>query len=147
MTGQLGGSLLEHHLKFDPRVREARQLHDDYLLHAGMDLSDGLALDLSRLLTESQVGTEIEVSAIPISAAAHRLSKTSGRTPLEHALSDGEDFELLITLAPDEADRLLRDQPLQVPITRIGTVVAERGQWEVDSSGNRSPLPPNGYLH
>ncbi len=147
VTGLLGGSLLEHHLKFDPRVGEARQLHEDYLLHAGMDLSDGLALDLSRLLAESQVGAEIEASAIPISPAAHRLSETTGRTPLQHALSDGEDFELLITMAPSEADRLLRDQPLQVPITRIGTVVAERGQWELDSSGNRSPLPPKGYLH
>jgi len=147
VTGQLGGSLLERHLTFEPRVREALRLHEDYPLHAGMDLSDGLALDLSRLLAESQVGAEIEINSIPISQAARTLSQTSGRTPLQHALSDGEDFELLLTMAPDEADRLLRDQPLDVPITRIGTVVVERGQWQIDASRKRSPLPPEGYLH
>ena len=79
VTGQLGGSVLEHHLTFEPRLREARLLHDNYRLHAGIDLSDGLGLDLSRLLSESQVGAVIETAAVPISAAAETLSRSSGR--------------------------------------------------------------------
>jgi thiamine-monophosphate kinase len=75
------------------------------------------------------------------------MSRASGRPPLQHALTDGEDFELLITTESREASRLLSDQPLQVPLTRIGTVVAQTGQWQIDDHGNQSPLPAQGYLH
>lgn len=147
VTGQLGGSLSGHHLTFQPRVREALLLHANYDLHAGMDISDGLALDLSRLLQESGAGAVIETPRIPIAPAAQAMSRSSGRSPLQHALSDGEDFELLITSSAAEADRLLHDQPLSIPITRIGTVVARRGQWQVDAQGHQTPLPASGYLH
>ncbi len=147
VTGALGGSRLEHHLTFQPRVTESLLLHHRYQLHAGMDLSDGLALDLSRLLTESNVGAIIETASIPIAEAARTLSRTSGRTPLQHALSDGEDFELLLTMSPKEASRLLQDQPLSVPVSQIGQIVDGPGQWQVDAHGNRSVLAPAGYLH
>ena len=147
VTGVLGESRLEHHLTFQPRVRESLLLHHRYELHAGMDLSDGLALDLSRLLSESNVGAVIETASIPIADAARTRSRTSGRTPLQHALSDGEDFELLLTMSPDEAARLLQDQPLSVPVSRIGQIVDTPGQWQVDADGNRSILAPDGYLH
>jgi thiamine-monophosphate kinase len=128
-------------------VREALALNQNYRLHAGIDLSDGLALDLSRLLNESQVGAVIETASIPVSAAAETLSRASGRSPVQHALTDGEDYELLFTTSSQEASRLLSDQPLRVPVTRIGSVVAQSGQWQIDAGGQQSPLPAEGYLH
>jgi thiamine-monophosphate kinase len=53
VTGAFGGSILGRHLDFDPRIDEALLLADRYPLHAGMDVSDGLSLDLSRLANVS----------------------------------------------------------------------------------------------
>jgi thiamine-monophosphate kinase len=147
VTGQLGGSLAGKHLTFQPRVREALHLQGHYRLHAGMDISDGLSLDLYRLTQASGVGAELDTAAIPISAAAHQASGPSGRSPLDHALSDGEDFELLLVMPVDEAERLLADQPIGVPLTRVGTIVPEQGLWQRNAQGNRVPLAVTGYLH
>src|SRR3954447_8134273 len=59
VTGSLGGSLLGHMFDFTPRVREASLLHEQYPLHAGIDISDGLALDASRLAAESGCGATL----------------------------------------------------------------------------------------
>lgn len=149
VTGQFGGSILGKHYSFEPRVREALTLHHKYDVHAAIDVSDGLALDLHRLAQASECGAEIDVSAIPIAPAAIQLSRkeTPARTPLEHALGDGEDFELCCAAPPDEADRIVADQPLSVPVTRIGRLTEEPGLWLVRSDGTRTPLEPSGYRH
>ena len=59
-----------------------------------MDLSDGLAKDL-RALTPPKSQPALFSALLPVSAAARRLAKTTGRSSLDHAVSDGEDFELL----------------------------------------------------
>ena len=147
VTGQLGGSLLGHHLDFEPRLQEALLLHSHYELNAGMDISDGLSLDLSRLCQESQVGAELDLDRLPISADAEQMSQTSSRTATDHALNDGEDFELLLTLSGSEAERMLTDQPLNVPITRVGVITHEPGLWYRDENGERQRLPVQGFLH
>jgi thiamine-monophosphate kinase len=147
VTGRLGGSLAGHHLTFEPRVAEAQWLHRHYSLHAGMDISDGLLLDLHRLTEASGVGAELDLEAIPISEAAIVMSRVDNRSPLDHATGDGEDFELLLALPPPTADRLLEDQPLECGLTRIGSCVAQRGLWHRDAHGQRVALPVHGYLH
>lgn len=149
VTGAFGGSILGHHLDFEPRVTEALLLHGRYTLHAGIDVSDGLALDLSRLAEESGCGAVVEPETIPIAPDAVRLAKqqADGSTALEHALGDGEDFELILAVPPDEARRMLREQPLEVPLCDIGEFVAEAGLWQAGVRGVRQPLEPRGYLH
>jgi thiamine-monophosphate kinase len=147
VTGSLGGSILGRHLAVEPRVREALQLHAAYELHAGMDVSDGLALDASRLAAASGCGVAIDLAAMPISADAERFAATTGRTALDHALGDGEDFELLIAGAPEVAERIVREQPLAVPVTRIGEFVEQAGLWRREPDGILAPLPPTGYQH
>jgi thiamine-monophosphate kinase len=149
VTGSFGGSILGRHFDFSPRVDEAVLLHERYGLRAGIDASDGLSLDLARLAEESGCGAELATAAIPIAEAARRLAQQrgDGSTPLDHALSDGEDFELILAVAPEEAARALAEQPLGVPLTEIGRFVAERGLWQLDESGGRRPLAPQGYLH
>ena len=109
VTGAFGGSILGRHFDFEPRVTDALALAKMYRLNAGMDVSDGLALDLSRLAAESGVGAIIDTDRVPIHDDAHRLAARDGRTPLEHALGDGEDFELLLGVGPDEARRMLAE--------------------------------------
>jgi thiamine-monophosphate kinase len=149
VTGALGGSILGRQFDFEPRVNEALLLNDRYLLHAGMDISDGLAIDLARLIRESSVGAIVEVDRVPIHEDARRLAgqRGDGLTPLDHALGDGEDFELLLAAPPDAAQRMLAEQPLPVPLTDIGQFTAEPGLWQRVGDGAVRPLTPTGWEH
>ncbi len=147
VTGQLGGSILGRHLLVEPRVHEALLLNERYELHAGIDISDGLALDTSRLAKASGLGAILNLPALPLSDAASKLSEKDARSPIEHALSDGEDFELIFAVPDDEATRILRDQPLEIPITRIGELTQQPGLWQQDATGKQKPLKPQGFEH
>ncbi|MCE9553915.1 MAG: thiamine-phosphate kinase [Planctomycetes bacterium] len=149
VTGPLGGSILGHQFDFQPRVQEALQLMQRYELHAGLDCSDGLARDIARLCEASGCGAEIDLARVPIADDAKMLSRqqANGVTPLEHALHDGEDFELILAVAPEEATRMLADRSLTTPLARIGRFVAEPGLWQVAASGQRKPLSPKGWEH
>ena len=82
---------------------------------------------------------------IPITDAARGM--TDGRSPLEHALGDGEDFELAFAVAAEDGRKLVETQPVPgVTLVRIGEFVAEKGLWVVER-GTRRPLPPRGYVH
>ncbi len=98
VTGTLGGSILGHHHRFTPRLAEGAWLAGRPEVRSLMDLSDGLAKDL-HALTPTGATASLSAQAIPISAAARSLAKRDGRSALAHAISDGEDFELLFTVA------------------------------------------------
>jgi len=147
VTGKLGGSLLGHHTTFEPRVSEATTLRETYYIHAAMDISDGLSLDLSRMLQQSDCGATLNTASIPIAPDAVERSRTSDKTPLEHALSDGEDFELLLTAAPEVAELMLTAQPLACGLTDIGLCTAKLGLRQRDAAGNESPLVAKGFEH
>ncbi|MHB8902522.1 MAG: thiamine-phosphate kinase [Thermoguttaceae bacterium] len=149
VTGQLGGSILGHHLDFRPRVGEALRLAEKYELHAGIDISDGLSRDLSHIALASGCGAVLDLAKIPVSDAAAHLSRqmADGSTPLDHALSDGEDFELILAVPPGEAERMVAEQPLGMPLTEIGRFVAEPGLWQETEQGERLPLPARGFEH
>lgn len=144
-TGSFGGSLAGKHLTFAPRLEEARLLRERVRLHAMIDVSDGLSADLNHILEESQVGAILFQDAIPISPAARAAN--DARSPLEHALGDGEDFELLFTLSPAEGADLLERSPFATPLSHIGTIVAGSGCQLQDASGNLAPLAPAGWQH
>lgn len=149
VTGSFGGSILGRHLDVEPRVAEALWLRQHYELHAGIDVSDGLSLDLSRLAEASRCGAVLRLDDVPIAPAAHELAgqQPDGPTARDHALADGEDFELILAVPPDEAQRILQEQPLDVRVTAIGEFVAQEGLWSLDAEGNRRSLPPRGYEH
>jgi thiamine-monophosphate kinase len=143
-TGPFGGSILGRHLDFTPRVREALALHQAADLHAMIDVSDGLAADVDKLCAESRCGAVLRADSIPITDAARQM--TDGRTPLQHALGDGEDFELVFAVSPDDGRRLLAAQPVPgVTLAHLGECVAD-GLW-IEEGGTRRPLPPTGYVH
>lgn len=147
VTGHLGGSILGHHFDFLPRTEEALLLKERYALSAGMDISDGISIDLPRLCERSGVGGQVDVRRLPISEAATQMAQSTGKPPWWHALNDGEDFELLFTLPAADAERLLQQWREPVPITRIGTIQAEPGLWLLDEAGQRQPLLPEGFSH
>ncbi|HET7625325.1 MAG TPA: thiamine-phosphate kinase [Verrucomicrobiae bacterium] len=170
VTGELGGSLSAKHLEFEPRLVEACWLTENFSIHAMMDLSDGLAGDLRHILKASRVGAELMTTSIPISRAARMLSRVEGRgarvetastpdtgpstfdsprSPLISALTDGEDFELLFTVASRDAVPLLdawKKRFPKIPLTCIGKIIAGEGIHLRDKTGVR-PLTAPGYEH
>jgi thiamine-monophosphate kinase len=149
VSGSFGGSVLGRQFDFEPRVWEALLLNERYELHAGIDVSDGLLRDLAHIAEESGCGAALRPEAVPVSDDARRLAQTlrDGSTPLDHALGDGEDFELILAVPPREAKRMRAEQPLQVPLTEIGQFVAEPGLWEADAAGGRRRILPRGWEH
>ncbi|MBA3961916.1 MAG: thiamine-monophosphate kinase [Chthoniobacterales bacterium] len=132
VTGKLGGSIRRKHLNFLPRIEESRWLTKHFRLHAMMDLSDGLGADLPRLAQASGVGFEIDERALP---------RTRGCS-IAQAINDGEDYELLFALSPNDAAKLAvqwRKKFPQLPLTRIGHFTA--------SSESAPPPSFHGFLH
>ncbi len=146
VTGRLGGSILGRHLSFTPRVAEGRYLAERGDVHAMIDVSDGLAADLAHIAEESRCGACIEAAAVPVAEAAVELAKSSRKAPLEHALHDGEDFELLFTTAPAADADLLADWPFETKLSRIGRIEAG-GLAMIGADGSRRQLAPAGYVH
>jgi thiamine-monophosphate kinase len=152
VTGSLGGSILGHMFDFTPRIREAALLHEHYQLTAGIDISDGLALDASRLAEESNCGAVIYIDQVPIAAAARELAESEGAADvssaaLQHALGDGQDFELLFAVSPSQGQAILDNGPLQCGITHVGELIAERGLWQQSARSERSGLAATGWRH
>jgi len=122
VTGALGGSILGKHLRFTPRVTEGLWLRKSGWPSAMIDVSDGLLRDLAHILGSSRCAADIEVRRIPVSPAARKLG--DGVPPLDHALRDGEDFELLFTVPPDKVERFIRSwkKKFRLRCTKIGTI-------------------------
>lgn len=151
VTGELGGSIQGKHLDFKPRLAEARWLAEHFVVHAMMDVSDGLAGDLRHLLTASGVGAELLKSAVPISRAAKEIAKRgdAAKPAFVAALTDGEDFELLFTVASKTAVPVLDAWKKQFPnvkLSCIGKVIAGEGIRLRDQTGVH-PLTTHGYVH
>ena len=149
VSGELGGSLDGKHLEFEPRLEEARWLSLNWNIHSMIDLSDGLAGDLPHLLQPDHLGAELHSASIPISRAARLRSQSGGKPPLQAALTDGEDFELLLTVASKDAvplrDAWHRQFP-SLPLTCIGKIMDLPGITIRDARGVH-PVTDHGYRH
>lgn len=149
VTGALGGAYLpgcRHHLLFEPRLEAGRFLAEKKFATAMMDLSDGLAADLPRLLDASKRGVRLDAAAIPLSRAARKMPH-----PLRHALCDGEDFELLFTVPPNARARFesaWKKRFPRLPATRIGEILGNPRQRQIRlPDGTLAPFRPGGYQH
>ena len=135
VTGPLGGSILGRHLSFEPRIELGRKIAPRAT--AMIDLSDGLSRDLAHICRAGVVGAIVEAELVPIHRDAVELSKRDKISPLEHALNDGEDYELLFTSADPEVEAAVR----------IGQITADPGILLRDLQGNLNPLEQRGWEH
>ncbi|HEV7298908.1 MAG TPA: thiamine-phosphate kinase [Tepidisphaeraceae bacterium] len=136
VTGPLGGSIGGRHLTFSPRVALARELATRFRITSMIDISDGLSRDLGHLCAQSRCGAVVDAAAVPVHDDVRSLT-FSDRSPLEHALHDGEDHELLFT-SPDSV-------PPELAI-RIGQVTEGRERVLQDGDLLR-PLETRGWEH
>jgi thiamine-monophosphate kinase len=133
VTGPLGGSILGRHMYFDPRVNLGREIAPS--ASAMIDISDGLSRDLGHICSAGKVGAIIEADCVPIHPDAVELSRRDRAAPLDHALHDGEDYELLFTSGAADSRGI-----------RIGQITSEPGIF-IRQGDETRPLNPRGWEH
>jgi thiamine-monophosphate kinase len=142
VTGSLGGSGFGKHLEFGPRIREAIKIAGMVKLNSMIDISDGLSSDLNRICRQSKVGAVIDAKLIPISVEAQTASE-----PLNSAMNDGEDFELLFTLSKSDCQELLEKWDESILITQIGEITDTHKMQIKIPDGQITDLQIKGYDH
>jgi thiamine-monophosphate kinase len=156
VTGHLGGSLetvngYTHHLDFEPRLVVARKLASNPMTRpfCMIDLSDGLARDLGHLCDATGVAAVIDAAALPVDDATRAAARRDGRAEWEHAVGDGEDYELCFTVRPERAAHLPAEID-GVVITRISQIVPGDGEAAVRvrlPDGTVRPVQDLGWEH
>jgi thiamine-monophosphate kinase len=137
VSGTLGGSILGKHLRFIPRVKEARLLVENFKINSMIDISDGLSQDLGHILKQSSVGAVIYEDLIPVSRQARNLND---------ALFMGEDFELLFTVPRKEAAKILKKRLNNVK--PIGEITDRKTGFVLIDKKNRGRfIKPKGFKH
>ena len=129
-AGSAGSRLIEAFLYPAPRVREGRSLAG--IATAMIDVSDGLHVDLSRLLAASEQGARLDAGAVPV---ADEAEECVGRDrALEYALGGGDDYELCFTVPPaNEAAFADIVSGWHCSVSRLGVVTAEQSvDWFSD---------------
>ncbi len=147
VTGRLGGSALGRHLRFRAATDEGVWLSKCSGIGAVIDVSDGFLLDLHTLLIASGgLGAEIDAEAVPVHPSSRRLARRTGRTPLEHALEDGEDHVLLFTVRKDAR---LRVPPRFSEVMKepVGVLSRRPGLRLRRADGGLVKLSPKGFKH
>lgn len=150
VTGRLGGTLAGKHYRFTPRLREGRWLASRSECTAMMDLTDGLGKDLDALLPPTS-SAAIALEAIPVSDAAKAAASESGRDPVTHAFSDGEDYELLFCCSAGSAaggfDALWREHFPDLELHCLGEIIPDRGARYVDATHHQALNFRGGFEH
>jgi thiamine-monophosphate kinase len=114
------------------------------LAGAMIDISDGLAAEVNHICEQSGTGAEIVVGDIPIHPSVRHAAQLTGNDPLDFALSGGEDFELLFSIAPQNK-RFLEEKGIQISV--VGRVTeATSGRTLLLPDGTRAALS-GGYNH
>ncbi|OGP82646.1 MAG: thiamine-phosphate kinase [Deltaproteobacteria bacterium RBG_13_65_10] len=135
------------HLDPEPRLQAGRMLASRHWATAMIDVSDGLAADLGRILERSGAGARVEAARLPISVPLRAACERLALDPLDLALGGGEDYELLFTAPPDLGEEAL-SRSLGIPVSWIGVITEGLGDLRVvDPSGRERPLEARGFEH
>lgn len=121
-------SLVAAHLDPQPQPLLGQILADSGVAHAMMDLSDGLATDLAHICKASGVGAEIDGGLVPLSAALKKASALLSMSPLQLALSGGEDYQLVFTTDVGQDNKVQHiAQGVGCHVHCLGHIVAGEG--------------------
>jgi thiamine-monophosphate kinase len=137
--------LADRYLHPRPRHRLAALLREN--ANAAMDVSDGLAGDLAKMLRVGGVTGSVDIGAVPLSAAAQAAIGTDNGL-LERALTGGDDYEILCTVALDRLDRFRAGaEAVGIPAAVIGTVAVGEGPPSFRSDAGEVRLRAGSFSH
>ena len=146
VSGPLGGSLSGRHLCFEPRIKLANAIQSRVFVHCVTDISDSLSIDLGHVIRKSKVAATLELAEVPVTDAAIEMAQKTGKSALCHALTDGEDFELLLTMSSAAYSRLCDDVSFEFDLFPIGAItVGPVGEIHDSVTGDR--IDQVGYCH
>ena len=142
-------ALLMAHRVPQPHLRQGRFLAQQKGVHAAIDTSDGLSSDLAHIAEESRVGARLYAQKIPISPDLKDFCARFDFDPIDYALSGGEDYTLLCTIAAANADKISSsfEKEFKRPLFAIGEITAKKQIEVVYPDGKTKPLPPTGWDH
>lgn len=138
--------LIDRYRVPQPRCALARAVREHAT--ASMDVSDGLAGDLTKLCGVSGVAAVIEAAMLPLSAPASALLD-AGMIGIETLVAGGDDYEILCTM-PEErvASFMAQGEEAGVAAAVIGEIVAGEAQVRfVDAEGGEIALKRHSYSH
>lgn len=132
----------------NPPLAFARGLAEHDLVHAAMDLSDGLSGDLRAMCEESDASAWIDSDALPVDPHAASLERARGGDAHSLALHGGEDYQLLFAVAPDRLDGL-KDMAViwDIPLTIVGEFAPGPPALLLKKGGTLLPLTPQSHDH
>ncbi|MBA3685113.1 MAG: thiamine-phosphate kinase [Planctomycetes bacterium] len=143
VTGPLGGSLASgRHLAPQPLLAEGAWFAGHPAVHALMDLSDGLATDAPKLAEASGCGCLLLPAQVPVHPDVPEMSDT-----VRAALCDGEDYELLAAVAPDQWPHLQLAWPFANRLCVVGWLIEQREILMEDRAGRVVPFTYKGFEH
>ena len=142
-------ALYRAHVLPEPHLDEGRFLASQPGTHAGIDSSDGLSSDLGHIAEESQVGATLYSDKIPVSEALIKFCSKFDFDPLEYALSGGEDYTLLCTIAPESAEETAAkfQAEFKRPLFLIGEINDKSGLTLTSPNGSSKPIALTGWNH
>jgi thiamine-monophosphate kinase len=142
-------ALYRAHVLPDPHLHEGRFLAGQSGIRAAIDISDGLSADLGHIAEQSAVGAIIYASEIPVSDSLLKFCAGFGFDPLEYALRGGEDYTLLCTAAPENAEEIAQkfQNKFKRPLYRIGKMTADSRLEIIYPDGTSKPISPRGWDH
>ena len=147
-TGELK-ALYRAHVAPEPHLPEGRLLASQPGTHAGIDTSDGLSSDLGHIAEESQVGAVLYADKIPVSESLLKFCSRFDFDPVEYALSGGEDYTLLCTIAPQNIEETAAkfQAEFKRPLFRLGEITDKDRLELIHPDGKAKPLVPTGWNH
>ena len=142
-------ALYRAHVLPEPHLDEGRFLASQPGTHAGIDSSDGLSSDLGHIAEESQVGATLYSDKIPVSEALIKFCSKFDFDPVEYALSGGEDYTLLCTIAPESAEEtaVKFQAEFKRPLFLIGEINDQSGLTLTSPNGSSKPIALTGWNH
>ena len=142
-------ALSRAHVLPEPHLHEGRFLASQPGTHAGIDTSDGLSSDLAHITGESQVGATLYSDKIPVSESLLKFCSRYDFDPVEYALSGGEDYTLLCTIAPESANETAAkfQAEFKKPLFLIGEINDSNHLEIIYPDGSSKPITPTGWNH
>lgn len=142
-------ALYRAHVLPEPHLHEGRFLASQPGTHAGIDTSDGLSSDLAHVAEESQVGATLYSDQIPVSESLLKFCSRFDFDPVEYALSGGEDYTLLCTVAPESVEETAAkfQAEFKRPLFRIGEINDSNRLDLIYPDGSSKPIALTGWNH
>jgi len=138
------GYFVEKHKNVNPDLQKGPVLA--HYVNSMIDLSDGLSIDLNRILTASGKGARVDYESIPATPQIKEICKTKGWSEYDCVLAGGEDYVLLFTLSKENEQKMRIEHP-GMEYYIIGEIDDNPGQLRVESSGKTIHTPSLGYDH